>query len=350
MHKMKIIVAVLNWGLGHSSRSVPVITALREEGFEPVLASDGEALLLLRKEFPELQLPSYNISYPRKGSLMRLHFLLKSPHILKAIRAENRVLKAFIAAETGVGGIISDNRFGAFAEGIPSAYMTHQLRVFSGSTTSVSSLFHRFIISKYSEVWIPDLEGPENLSGEMSHGVRLTQPLKYLGVLSRFKKREAVMKYRLLVLLSGPEPQRSMLEEKLLQELRGYKGNILFVRGKILGGSVPFVGEGMEVINYLSGSALEEALNSAELVLARSGYSTIMDLAALGKKAFFIPTPGQFEQEYLAFRMQQQKVAPFCRQEDFILKELEKVSTCTGFPASLTGSSLFGVFALFKGE
>ena len=178
----------------------------------------------------------------------------------------------------------------------------------------------------------------------------MKQPVRYLGILSRFKKKEVELKYQLLVLLSGPEPQRSLLEEKLLQELPGYKGKILFIRGKILGSSVPAVGTGMEIKNYLSGSALEEALNSAELVLARSGYSTIMDLAALGKKAFFVPTPGQFEQEYLASRLQQKNIAPYCSQKDFTLKEIEKVSTFAGFSTPSPGRSLSGVFALFKRE
>lgn len=353
MAKMKILVAVLNWGLGHATRSIPVIRALEKEGFEPVLASDGEALLLLREEFPALHwlnLPSYRISYPKKGGLMKLHFFLKSPLILRSIIAEHRLIRDYIAGKNAVGGIISDNRFGAFAKGIPSVYITHQLKVFSGNSTFWSSKFHRFFINKFSECWIPDVEGAGNLSGEMGQGIKMNQPVRYLGPLSRFNKVKVEKKYDLLVLLSGPEPQRSLLEKKLLEELKGFKGKILFVRGKLQGASPIGEIEGIKIQDYLTGRSLEDALNASALVLARSGYSTIMDLSVLEKKAFFIPTPGQFEQEYLAARLQESNIAPCCSQNTFSLKELEKISTYSGFPASSCRISLSGVFTLFKGK
>ena len=353
MTKMKIIVAVLNWGLGHASRSVPVIRALEQEGFEPVLASDGEALLLLRKEFPSLnwlELPSYNITYPEKGSLMRWHFLRKGPQILMAVVAENRIIRNFIAAEGDVAGIISDNRLGAFTAGIPSAYLTHQLRVFSGKSTFFTSKLHQFFINKFSECWVPDVEGSGSLAGRMSHNVKLSRPIKYLGLLSRFSGRKGEKKYDLLVLLSGPEPQRSLLEEQLLKELQRFSGNVLFVRGKLT--EVPSASrtENMQIRDYLTGKELEDAIISSEVVLARSGYSTIMDLAVLGKKAFFIPTPGQYEQEFLASRLQKRNIAPYCKQREFSLEQLEKISATSGFPGASPGGSLPEVFALFKGK
>ena len=353
MTKRKIIVAVLNWGLGHASRSIPVIKALQDEGFEPVLASDGEALLLLRKEFPGLkwlELPTYRITYPRQGRLMKFHFLLKGPRILKAVIAEHKAIKRFISSDGGVAGIISDNRLGAFSKEVPSAYMTHQLKLFSGSTSGLTTSMHHYFINQYDECWIPDEEGPDNLTGRMSQASGLKIPVKYLGILSRFEKRDSAEKYDLLVLLSGPEPQRSLLEEILLKELRAYSGEILFVRGKIEGVTISEKTGKMETASYLTGKELETALNSAKMILSRSGYSSIMDLAALGKKAFFIPTPGQYEQEYLAFQMERKKFAPFCAQKDFTLEELKKADSFPGFTTISRRGSLAGIFALFHGK
>lgn len=152
------------------------------------------------------------------------------------------------------------------------------------------------------------------------------------------------------MLLSGPEPQRSLLEEILLRELKGYDGKILFIRGKIASAKTREQSGNMSILNFLTGKELEAALNSADLVIARPGYSTVMDLAALGKKAFFIPTPGQYEQEYLAERLQGLNIAPYCSQDRFSLKELEKTRASSGFTAIPPGDLPPGLFALFQGK
>src|SRR5690606_13577563 len=260
MTKRKIIVAVLNWGLGHASRSIPIVYALLEEGFDPVLASDGESLLLLRKEFPKLEwfeLPSYHITYPRQGRFMRIHFMLKSPLMLKAIIAEYNALSSFISSDGSVAGIISDNRLGCFSKKVLSAYVTHQLQLLSGSTSKITSRVHHFFIKRYSECWVPDTKEPGNLTGEMSVSKKYNKPVKYVGPLSRFMKRKADKSYDLLVLLSGPEPQRRLLEEILLMELKGYEGRILFIRGKVDAESTVEEKGKMTILNYLTGTPLE---------------------------------------------------------------------------------------------
>jgi uncharacterized protein (TIGR00661 family) len=154
------------------------------------------------------------------------------------------------------------------------------------------------------------------------------------------------IKYDLLVLLSGPEPQRGILEEKLLFELKNYKGTILFVRGVPTTSTSINDNENIEIIDYLETEALEKAINQSKLVLARSGYSTIMDLAVLGKKAFFIPTPGQFEQVYLAKSLQEKRIAPFSEQANFKLQKLIEVENYTGFTSCKTAIDL-KLFSLF---
>ncbi|WP_179343333.1 glycosyltransferase [Winogradskyella ursingii] len=348
-HKKRILVAPLNWGLGHASRCIPIITQLIHLNFEPIIASDGMALELLRKEFPNLQsfdLPSYNITYPKKGKRLKLKLILDVPHFLKTIYKEKHFIQNFIENEK-INGIISDNRFGVRHKNIPSVFITHQLRVLSGSTTWLSSRLHQYIISKFDECWVPDHSGIPNLSGKLGHVEDFKTTTKYIGPLSRFKKELLPKKYQLLVILSGPEPQRTYLEEKLLEELKSYEKKVLFVKGKVEIEQQLFTSGNITIYNFMTSKTLEKAINESELILSRSGYSTIMDLAHLKKKAFFIATPGQFEQEYLAKKLKASGIAPSCSQSDFkisMLKELEKYSGFKSIENDVDYEALFSLF------
>jgi len=348
----RILVAPLNWGLGHATRCIPIITALIEQQFQPVLASDGEALKLLQKEFPHMEsveLPSYNITYAPKGEQFKLKLIKDSPHLLKTIKKEKSATKD-IVSKYSINGIISDNRFGVRHKKIPSVFITHQLRVLSGSTTWLSTALHQKIIQKFQECWVPDQEGSPNLSGALGHVEDIGIPVKYMGPLSRFKKTNTAPTHELMVLLSGPEPQRTMLEEKLLEDLQGYEKSCLFVRGKIEDEQTKTKRGNLVIHNFLTGTALEEEINASKLILCRSGYTTLMDLAKLEKKAFFIPTPGQFEQEYLAEKLMEEGIAPCATQEDFKLDWLQEADQFTGFTAFDHSTDYEDLFGLFKGE
>lgn len=301
--------------------------------FQPVLASDGGARELLQKEFPDLtcyELPSYNIRYAKDGKFLKYKILLSVPSIIGAVRKERKIVSEIIENED-IKGLISDNRFGVFSKKITTVYITHQLNVISGRTTFFSSKLHQKIIKKFDECWVPDLKEGNTLSGVLGHAKRLNIPFKYIGVLSRFKARKSDHKYDVMVLLSGPEPQRTLLENKLLEELKKYKGKIVFVRGVLSESSKIESTENINVVNYALTHELENLINQSDLIISRSGYSTIMDLAVLKKKAFFIPTPGQFEQEYLAKRMEKLRIAPFSSQNDFTLEKLKNVNEYEGF-------------------
>lgn len=347
--KRQILVAPLNWGLGHATRCIPIINTLLDYNFEPIIASDGDALELLKKEFPNLkhlELPSYGIKYPKKGKHLKLKLLKHLPKLLKAIKTEKKVVENIIKTNL-IDGIISDNRFGVYSTNIPSVYITHQLNVLSGNTSWISSKMHQSIIKKFDECWVPDLEDTSNLSGKLGHLDHLIISTKYIGILSRFNIIEAKKTYDLLILLSGPEPQRSILENLLLKEIEDYKGAVLFVKGKIEANKTKEIKNNVTIINFMTSDALEVAINESDTILARSGYSTILDLAKLGKKAFFIPTPGQFEQEYLAKRLSNKNIAPFCTQDEFTIKKLDLLKDYTGFEtleSAPTPKTLFGLF------
>jgi hypothetical protein len=194
---------------------------------------------------------------------------------------------------------------------------------------------------------VPDYSGPKNLSGDLGHLKAYKHPIKYIGPLSRLKKIKLESKYNLMVLLSGPEPQRSYLEEQLLEDLKHYKGNVLFVRGKIEPQQKHETKNNLLVYNFMTRKELEIGINESDLVLSRSGYTTLMDLAKLEKKAFFIPTPGQFEQEYLAKKLYMERVAPYAPQAQFNLKMLSKVEDYNGFKLQECDIDFNSLFRLF---
>lgn len=358
MDKKRILVAPLNWGLGHATRCIPVIHALIEQDFVPVIASDGVALQLLKKEFPELEhysLPSYAIEYSKYPFLLKFKLLSNTPHILKTILNELKFTKDLIKTKN-ISGIISDNRWGVRSGLVPSVFMTHQIQVLSGWTTLVSSKIQQRYIYKFDECWVPDLPGTFNLSGKMSHSNKTAIPLKYLGILSRFKKEERSNEYDILVLLSGPEPQRSILEKIIFKELNDTNAKIYIVRGVIEDIQEIEKKGNFTICNFMTSRELEVVINSSNLVISRSGYTTIMDLAKLGKPSFLIPTPGQPEQEYLAHRLKKMGISPSCSQDKFTAEKLTEIKHYNGLSFFSTVPSFLGcdefrrIFTLFKSE
>ncbi|WNH08330.1 glycosyltransferase [Thalassobellus suaedae] len=351
-NEKKILVAPLNWGLGHATRCIPIIKALINNNYTPIIASDGVALSLLKKEFPNLssvELPSYNITYAKNGKYFKLKMLKDSPKLIKAIKAEKKAIKHIIE-NSSIDGIISDNRLGVYSKKIPSVFITHQLNVLSGITTWFSTKIHEQFIKKFNICWVPDTKGALNLSGELGHITTFKIPLEYIGPLSRFEKKQATIINDVLILLSGPEPQRTLLEEKLLLEFKNYKGKVVFIQGIMeTEQSIQVLGN-MTIYNFMTSELLEKTINESALVLSRSGYTTVMDLAKLNKKAFFIPTPGQFEQEYLAKRLTELSLVPSCKQEDFTLNKLNEINAYEGLKAFDYKTDYKKLFRLFESE
>ena len=218
--KKKILIAPLNWGLGHATRCIPIIKALEENGFEPIIASDGVALALLKKEFPKLisiELPAYNIQYAENGKNFKWKLVAQLPKMVIAIKKEKAKIRK-IVENYEIEGIISDNRLGVYSSRVPSVFITHQLNVLSGKTSWLTTKLHLRYVSKFNTCWVPDVAGVENLSGKLGHIEKSNKQIKYIGPLSRIEKKSLPIKYDLLVLLSGPEPQRTLLEKRLIKE------------------------------------------------------------------------------------------------------------------------------------
>lgn len=349
---INLLVAPLNWGLGHATRCIPIIQALLADNYNVIIASDGNSLQLLHKEFPKLQtlqLPSYNIEYAKKGSHFKRKMIAHLPRLAKIIRDEHKILEDYIA-KYEIHGVISDNRLGLYTSKVPTVFITHQLQVFSGTTTWFTTYLHKQFIKRFDQCWVPDYKGSANLSGALGHPKKEKDSIKYIGPLSRMERIPRPIKYDALVVLSGPEPQRSMLEEILLKELKKYNGRVLLVQGCIEEEKQITKQGAIEIINFLTSKELEDVINSSGFVIARSGYTTIMDLAALNKKAFFIPTPGQTEQEYLARRLKEQGIAPYAHQDAFKIKDLAKLTVYKGFELQQSEKELKQFFGFFKSK
>lgn len=353
MSKRKtILVAPLNWGLGHASRCIPLIHALQDQNFDVLIASDGASLDFLQKEFPILpsvELPSYSIKYAKSGKHLKWALLKRIPKILRAIEEEKKRVKDLVDSGM-IQGIISDNRWGVFNDMVPSVYVTHQLNVLSGITTSITSKKHQKIIERFDECWVPDTFGPNNLSGELGHLKDSQIKIRYLGILSRMRKMDLPSQYDILFLLSGPEPQRRILEEKILSQFKDQDKSMILVRGVVDSQQTRKRMGNISVVNYLLKNELEEVMNASSLVVSRPGYTTLMDLSILEKKAFFIPTPGQDEQMYLAKRMKKLRMAPYCDQNQFSIEKLQVSANFKGLKSDRQPTDYRELFGLFDSK
>jgi len=329
-NRSNILVCPLDWGIGHATRCVPLIKELRSRDVDVIIGAGGRSLAFLQQEFPALKFikfPGYSFTYPQRGS-MTLKMLFQLPAFLSGIKKEHKRLESLIE-EYQIDVVISDNRFGLWTKKVPCIFITHQ--VFIRSTAGLKFLepmlyrINKQYHTRYSEVWIPDFEGKENLSGDLSHLRLLTGNYSYIGPQSRFagletdKKPE--IKYDILVLISGPEPQRTMLYEKISTQLSEINAKSVIVEGKPEKLKIKKQSDNITVFSHLETEKLFQLIQESDLIISRPGYSTIMDLAVLGKKAVFIPTPGQTEQEYLAEKFKREKIYFSMTQEKFNLNQ-----------------------------
>jgi uncharacterized protein (TIGR00661 family) len=324
----KILLAPLDWGLGHATRCIPLIRELQRQNCRVVLAASGKGKALLQQEFPQLpllDLPGYEIEYASTAWGLAVKIVAQIPKLLSAIKEEHAWLKK-VVDENRFDAVIADNRYGLYHSRVKSVFITHQLCIKAPLKIAEDLLQETAYqyINRFTECWVPDAEGENNLAGELSHTTNNPQvALHYIGPLSRFQNKTADGSgEQLLVLLSGPEPQRTLLEERLLEDLSEYTQPVTLVRG-LPGEAAPVaVAENITVYNHLPAAELEQQLRKASIVISRCGYSTVMDLAAVQKRSILIPTPGQTEQDYLAKYLMQKNLAFCVEQAKFRLKKV----------------------------
>lgn len=332
--KPRILVVPLDWGLGHATRCIPVIYELIKQNSEVWLAGEGAQEVLLKKEFPSLPflpLKGYRAKYSSSRFGLFLSIFSQLPRLFKTIKQENNWLKK-VVNEYQFDAVITDNRYGLSHSSIPSVFITHQLTIKTPfgkwSEQFLQKINYRFI-NRFSECWIPDEKKENGFAGELSHPVTMPAiPVHYTGILSRLKNNKSEEeKNHLFISLSGPEPQRTLLENKIVNEIGHYHGTVTVARGLPAASNLIPSSHDIIFYNHLSSEDFNKEIERADYVISRSGYSTVMDILTLEKKSILIPTPGQTEQEYLAKYLTQKQLAFCINQKHFSLKEvLEKAA------------------------
>ncbi len=335
MKTKHVLVAPLDWGLGHATRCIPIIKNLLQRGCVVYIGTDGNALSVLKIEFPELQylqLPAYQARYSRRLPFM-INIFLQIPKFLLAIVREKHVLKSF-QKKHSLDLIISDNRYGCRLKDVPSVFIGHQINIIMPPSLlfiePVINFFNRKLIKAFDACWIPD-DSNNTLSGTLSKPAN--SHTKHIGCLSRFTydaegKEDGPVSF----ILSGPEPQRTIFEKIILKQLQDLQIKSIIVRGLPNEMKSLAAPDHVKVYNYLNSAELQQIIQNAKLIVSRSGYSSVMDMVALRKKVIFVPTPGQTEQEYLAEMLAEKKIAYFQHQKHFDLKSaLIEADSYSGF-------------------
>lgn len=297
-----VLIAPLHWGLGHASRCIPIIRDQIAEGNRVIVSANSGARSLLQSAFPNLEyidIPFMEITYPEDGNMSR-HFFWRGPRLVRSIWREHHELKSVIKKH-GIDVVISDSRFGLWSKKAHSIFITHQVHILSPYFEGLINLLNRWVMHKYAEVWIPDYAEIPGLAGVLSHPTRIPKHAKYIGPLSRFSApiTKTTTTLEAVIIISGPEPQRSLFEAEMARRFIESDAPALMLRGKPHEESEKTIGN-LKIVNHLNDQSLIEALSGCKKIIARSGYSTVMDLDVLNIEAELIPTPGQTEQEYLA--------------------------------------------------
>ncbi len=335
---MKIIYATCSWGLGHATRSLPVMRRLLDEGHELTVISNGRSLELLKTELCDA-VDYYDIpDYPMLLSENARQFMAKSviywPMFIARMEAGLQCLQT-ILNKRPCDRIISDGRYDMYSRSVPSFFISHQMRIMNPLRIRMfetgSETFNLFFFKRFCGVIVPDYK-EDSLSGDLSHRLRKIDEnkLHYVGVLSDFKKKAMKKDIDYLISISGPEPQRTMFENALYEQIDDLKGNVVITLGKSEKQEA-FKQKHAQTYSFVPKDKREALLNRARLVVSRSGYSTIMDLAVIGAQALMVPTPGQIEQEYLGQYHNKKGTFYTVSQGKIHLKEdVEKAKKTTG--------------------
>lgn len=327
---LTVLVAPLDWGLGHTTRCIPIINSLLAQGCKVILAGERAQTTLFEREFPQIEivaLQGYRIQYAKKGYLFSLKLALQIPGIVKIIRFEHKWLRQ-VVIDKKVDLVISDNRYGLYHSNIPTIIITHQLQLHLGnrSIEKITQFFLYKWINRFTSCWVPDMI--DGIAGKLSHPDILPQiPVTYINLLSRFNEIDTTTKYKYCFLISGPEPQRTIFEKKIFELVADLQEEVVVVRGlpnrvdtsyEIRDSSCyeneydarnpqPASRNSHLIYPHLPTKQLAELVQQSEYIICRGGYTSLMELLVLRKKLIVVPTPGQTEQEYLAQTLTQQK-------------------------------------------
>lgn len=307
-----ILICPLNWGLGHATRDIPIIRRLQSMGYKVIVATESPLTELLNEAVPGLTFeyfPGPKVTYS-KTKLLTIKLLGQIPNWIRWLKKERKTIDRLVQKHQP-HLIVSDNRYGAHHPKVRSILITHQLMVkLPKGLQWAESLAHQLIgslVSRFDACWVPDFEKAASLAGDLVHRYPLPANARLIGPISRFMDiplpgSSVHPQYECVAILSGPEPQKSLLKTRLIEHLARHSLKSLIVTGE------PnreleknfYKEKTITLIPHLNQEKLAQLICHTPIIVARSGYSTIMDLYFLNRKALLVPTPGQTEQNYLA--------------------------------------------------
>jgi UDP:flavonoid glycosyltransferase YjiC (YdhE family) len=309
---MRVLYAVCGWGLGHATRSLPVLRRLARE-HDVLLYADGPAAALLESELAAsarvTSIPA--VPYPNifAGRALALRFFAGVPRLVQAMRREHAEVCALVRAAR-VDRVVSDSRWGASSPDVPSYFISHHLKQiapprFRCAERLTEAVTWAAIHGRFRRIFVPDVEEAAGLSGRLAHDLRWFRAaeLRYVGPLSDVTPQPVAHDVDTLVVLGGPEPARTRLERRLLPAIARLRGRTVVLRGMPGRDDVPWPLSHVDARPHATKPERDRLFSAARVVVGRSGYTTVMDVAQVGARAVFIPMPGQTEQEYLADRL-----------------------------------------------
>ncbi len=298
----RILICPLNWGIGHSTRMVAYARQLEKKGNTIIVAGDNKVLDVFEEELPHVErilLKDINVRYSKGKKIVR-KLMLNSPLFFVSIFLQHFALQRLLS-KIDVDIVISDSRPSLWTNKVKSYYVTHQpnVKLTDGWhwAEKMTTALHHWFIRRYDGLLIPDVEGKDSFSGELSKVNDKRIKTFYIGWLSRFEKDNTQVEkedYSLLI-LSGVEPTRSLLRDEIVARYQKLDEQLI-VAGDY---NAEQIGK-ITILPYVRTEALKPLILSAKHVICRSGYSMVTDLKVLGVSAELIPTSGQPEQEYLA--------------------------------------------------
>lgn len=301
LHQKKVLVAALDWGMGHLTRLTELLRKITPEDL--VIACTPFQQEYYSYYFPDATyelIPELNWRWSGKKSALSELFIQRkkwTKHIGK-----DQLIVDELVAKYSIEVILSDNRYGFYHPDTHNICLTHQLNIPGNSFEKpVIKKLLRDYLSPFQEIWVPDYEDrTQRLSGELSESINIAfSPVRYIGPLSRFNWEESPKKKRTTLLLSGPEPQRRLFLEHFLKHQSSHLSELTVVT------PMPYPIKALEQVQQLvirpSTAHLHEILNETKVLISRAGFTTIMETHQLDKtRKIIVPTPSQREQKYLA--------------------------------------------------
>ena len=329
---IRVLVSPLDWGIGHATRCIPVIREFMEAGCEVIIGTSGKSGIFLKEYFPKLQHIDVPFMKIRFGTYHIFPWYIFQLLKIPAITIREYFFLRHHARRLQLNLIISDNRYGLFHKDIYSVIITHQLFIRPPAPFGfMQKIFRKItgmIVSRFDQCWIPDLADAEkSISNRLSHGKISPENHRYIGLLSRFtltgeaKYSPDEKNYDLMVILSGPEPQRSAFEDIIMSQTRDLDIKVVIFRGLPDRDKEMIVKGNMTLVSHPEDKDFITCIRQTDKIICRSGYSTIMDLIALKRQALLVPSPGQTEQIYLARHLSAKGLFLYLAQKDFNVRD-----------------------------